>query len=209
MSSIRTVGEATGKPVRGEPTWGMATLYPHQGAWSEADYLALTTNRLIELADGCLEFPPMPSEWHELIADFLADQLKAFVRPRGLGKVLPAGIRLRTVPGKFRQPDVVFLRTERFHLRTPAHWESADLVVEVVSRDDPDRDWVDKRVEYAAAGVAEYWIVDPRDRSVTIFALDGEATRYREAGRFGDGQCAVGVLLAGFAIDVTALFAAV
>ena len=39
----------------GEPTWEMASFYPRQGEWTEADYLALNTNRMVELSDGCLE----------------------------------------------------------------------------------------------------------------------------------------------------------
>ena len=41
------------------------------------------------------------------------------------------------------------------------HWTGADLVIEVVSPDDPDLDLVVKRQEYAQAGIPEYWIVDP------------------------------------------------
>ena len=56
---------------RGEPTWEMALLHPLQGAWSESEYLALHTNRLIEYADGCLEFLPMPTLFHQAIVLFL------------------------------------------------------------------------------------------------------------------------------------------
>ena len=45
------------------------------------------------------------------------------------------------------------------------YWLGADLVVEVVSPDRPERDLVDKRIDYAVrqAGIPEYWVVDPRD----------------------------------------------
>ena len=52
---------------RGEPTWELALLFPFQGEWTESAYLALDTNRLIELSDGCLEFLPMPTVLHQLI----------------------------------------------------------------------------------------------------------------------------------------------
>ncbi len=38
-----------------EPTYAVAELFPPQGQWTEAEYLALNTNRLIELSDGKLE----------------------------------------------------------------------------------------------------------------------------------------------------------
>ena len=42
------------------------------------------------------------------------------------------------------------------------------LVVEVVSPNQEKRDYRYKRTEYAARGIAEYWIVDPMLKQVTI-----------------------------------------
>ena len=54
-------------------------------------------------------------------------------------------------------------------------WEGADLVMEVVSDDDRRRDVVTKRLEYAKAGIAEYWIVDPQQATITVLKLaDGK-----------------------------------
>ncbi len=43
------------------------------------------------------------------------------------------------------------------------------LVVEVVSPNQASRDYRYKRSEYAARGIAEYWIVDPIAQKVTVF----------------------------------------
>jgi hypothetical protein len=46
-----------------EPAWEVATFFPMQGDWTEADYFALERNSgnwMIELNNGRLEFPPMP-----------------------------------------------------------------------------------------------------------------------------------------------------
>jgi len=42
------------------------------------------------------------------------------------------------------------------------------LVVEIVSPSQENRDYRYKRPEYAARGIAEYWIVDPIAQKVTI-----------------------------------------
>lgn len=66
----------------------------------------------------------------------------------------------------------------------------------VVSEDDPGRDYVTKRREYASAGVAEYWIVDRAQRRITVLRLqDGQ---YVEHGQFGEGQNATSYRFAGF-----------
>jgi len=84
------------------------------------------------------------------------------------------------------------------------YWTGADLVMEVVSPDAPERDLVEKRREYAEAGIPEYWIVDPRDRSVTVLTLVDHA--YREHGRFVPGQEATSALLPDFTVATAAIF---
>jgi len=193
-----------------EYAWEVATLYPLQGHWTESEYLSLTdsTNQRIELVDGRLEFLAMPTEIHQELIEILFFALKQFVEDRQLGRVRFTGIRVRTVPGKIREPDVMFLRKENFHLRHNRAWDGIDLAMEVVSDDPKDRqrDYVDKLAEYAAAGIAEYWIVDYQERVVIVNKLvDGE---YAEQGPFVAGDQAASVLLEGFVIDVQALFEA-
>jgi Uma2 family endonuclease len=79
--------------------------------------------------------------------------------------------------------------------------------MEVVSADKSGRDLVEKRAEYAAAGIPEYWIVNPLHCTITVLTLEG--VTYREHGVFAPGARATSVLLAGFAVDVRAAFAAV
>jgi Uma2 family endonuclease len=191
---------------RGEPTWEMARFYPAQGEWTESEYLALETNQLIELSDGLLEFLPMPTILHQLIVDFLHNLLQAFVAIHASGLVLFAPLPVRLWAGKIREPDVLYLKPERIR-DLPRYPEGADLVMEVVSGayEDRERDLKDKRVEYAAAKIAEYWIVDPEEQRITVLTLDGDT--YREHGVFRPGERATSVLLPGFGVDVAAVFA--
>jgi Uma2 family endonuclease len=189
--------------------WELATLYPPQGAWSEDAYLDLTdgTNRRIELVDGRLEFLPMPTELHQALVGFLYHALLNFVTKHSLGIVPFPPLRVRVPGGRCREPDLLFLRNENFHLRSNRIWKGADLLVEIVSGDPKDRkrNYEDKLADYAAANVVEYWIVDPERRTVTVHRLDGE--RYTVQGEFCPGQTATSALLPGFAIDVATLFA--
>lgn len=190
----------------GSPTWDFTRLPPNQGEWTVNEYLALDGNHLVEYSDGVLEALPMPTEEHQLIVAFLYEVVKAFVESRRLGKVLFAPLRVKLGEGKFREPDVVFLLAENAARRGNKFWRGADLVMEVVSADDPDRDLESKRAEYAQAGIGEYWIVDPRDRTITVLALDAPAGAYSPAGRYGCGDVARSILLAGFSVAVTPVF---
>jgi hypothetical protein len=54
-----------------EPLWELAELFPEQGNWTEADYMRLPGNRLIEFSDRKVEFLPMPNQRHQEIVGFL------------------------------------------------------------------------------------------------------------------------------------------
>ncbi len=138
---------------------------------------------------------------------FLYHALLQFVTKAGLGIVPYAPLRVRMPNGKYREPDVMFLRKENFHLRSNRIWNGADLLMEIVSGDPKDRqrDYQDKLTDYAGAKISEYWIVDFERRIVTVHRLDGDP--YAIHGEFKNGQQATSVLLSGFAVDVATLFA--
>ena len=63
---------------------------------------------------------------------------------------------------------------------------------------------MEKRLDYAEAGIPEYWIVDPRDETVTVLTLHkGE---YVEHGVFARGDSASSPLFDGVSVDVGAVF---
>ncbi len=189
----------------GEPMWAVAEVFPLQGDWSEAEYLAFTNdiNRLVELSDGFLEMLPMPTDQHQGTAGYLYDELRAFGRTRG-GVVRFAPLRIQLRSGKFREPDMVYLVDRDDPRRGAKYWMGADLVMEVVSDSpqDRERDLVTKRREYAEAGIAEYWIVDPETESITVLTLVEDSNVYAEHDIFVRGETATSVLLAGFAVSV-------
>ena len=83
------MGEIIDKPeLEHEPTWDVAQLFSPQGDWSEAEYLALDTNHLVEFSQGYVEFLPMPTLSHQLIVLFLYKALDSFVSVARLGSVL-------------------------------------------------------------------------------------------------------------------------
>ena len=180
-------------------------VLPPQGAWSDEEYLWLTDrcNRLIEFTDGHVQELPMPTFTHQAVLLALYRLFHDYLTPRG-GVAMVAGLRMRIREGKFREPDLLLLRDRSDPRCQDRYWLGADLVVEVVSPDDPNRDVVEKRADYAEARIPEYWIVDPRDETITVLALEGDA--YVEHGVHAAGDTATSRLLDEFAADVTAVF---
>ena len=204
----QTMAYPTTKPADApELTWEIARLFPAQGHWSEEEYLALDTNHLIEFSLGRLEILPMPTQSHQLRVIALFELLRNFVRKEELGTVLLAPMRVQLWPGKFREPNILFMSTQNDDRRSDRFWEGADLVMEVVSPDDPERDKVTKRREYAQAEIPEYWIVDPADASITVLTLQGQ--EYALHGEFVSGETATSVLLNRFTVEVAVVFSEV
>ena len=135
-------------------------------AWCDEDTRA-------EWVDGeVIIMSPANLEHCDLNA-WLIRVLGTFVEEHGLGVVLPdATIRLARQRRR-RVPDVWFLAESRRHLLSENHIEGPpDLVIEIVSPDSLSRDWREKYLEYQAAGVREYWIIDPMARHVEAYALE-------------------------------------
>src|SRR5437868_9206028 len=147
-------------------------LLPLQGLWTEQQYLKLTdqTPHLIEFTDGILEVLPMPTDKHQAISQFLFLAFLAVVLPIG-GKVQYAPLRLQIREGKFREPDLLLLRDANDPRRQNRFWLGADLVVEIVSLDDPERDTGVKRIDYAEGGIPEYRIVNPEEETIAVLRL--------------------------------------
>lgn len=158
-----------------EPAWDVARLFPPQGGWSEDEYLSLPGNHLIEFDHGRIEVLGMPSELHQRLVAFLYRALVELASTSGLGTVLFAPFPIKLWEGKIREPDIVFMRREHASRRQDNYWRGADLVMEVMSPDDPRRDSDIKKREYAMAGIPEYWLIDPAGRTVTVFFFEDGA----------------------------------
>lgn len=202
VSVVNDVNQAAGvlpESRPGDPTWEVVQFFPAQGEWTEAAYLGLQTNHLVELSDGVLEVLPMPTHQHQMIVAFLYGLLKAFVDGHAPGIVLFAPLRMRLGQGKFREPDTLYMKAAHKH-RIHEYWDGADLVMEVVSPSKPEHDRQTKRDEYARTGIPEYWIVDVVEKKIQVLTLDGAS--YRLHGEFGPSDSATSALLPGFTVAV-------
>jgi Uma2 family endonuclease len=195
-AAVRMVREADGLAI---------DLEPLQGLWTQAQYLKLTdhTRYLVEFTDGRIEVLPMPTEHHQLILAYLYRAFWTFLHTTG-GIVLFAALRVQVRQDMFREPDLLLLLDANDPRSQNRYWLGADLVVEVVSEDNPERDTVTKVADYAEARIPEYWIVNPLDETISVLTLDGAA--YATHGLFARGMLATSKLLEGFRVEVDAVF---
>ena len=191
----------------GEPAWEVTYLFPPQGQWNDSDFLRIHTNQMAELVNGRLEILPMPTWRHQLIVDFLVTNFKDHIKRCGhAGVTLFAPLPSPLFPGTIREPDILYVSQENIPSGTDHYPSKLDLVMEVVSEgaEARKRDYVDKRADYARAGIAEYWIVDPEMSRVTVLSLEG--CDYRVHCECNSGNTVRSAMFADFEIRVDDIF---
>lgn len=143
---------------------------------SYEDFLAwaLQQEHSTEWVNGDV-FVYMPaSPLHQELVHFLDNLLGMFIRFLKLGKLYLGPMQMK-LPATGREPDLFFVsaanlgRVAEKRLNGPA-----DLVIEIISDESVTRDREEKFYEYEAAGIPEYWIIDPRPnrRRAYFYQLD-------------------------------------
>jgi len=184
----------------------IAQLWPLQGDWTETDYFTLPdTNRLIELSEGKLIMPPHPTETHQRVVLSLVLAFQSFVDAHNLGIIRFAPLPVRLWPDKIREPDILYVSHAHADRIGEQAYGPPDLVVEITSASTRRTDRVEKFVEYARAGIAEYWLVEPEVKTIEVFIL--EAGAYVLLVKAGPGGKAQSKLLEGFEVEVNKVFA--
>ena len=145
----------------------------------------------------------MPTLQHQRLLKMLLHAVEAASPAQSL--VLFSPLPTKLFPGTIREPDLLYISPEHLPASDVDYPTKIDLVMEIVSdgNEARKRDYEDKRLDYAKAGIAEYWIVDPKNQTVTVLVIAGD--HYNNHGLFVAGQTATGLLLANLAIDVAAL----
>lgn len=112
---------------------------------------------------------------------------------------------MTTFPRNDYEPDVMFFGPAKAAMIEPdtLRFPIPDLIVEVLSPTTEARDRGVKFQDYAAHGVAEYWIVDPDAETVEPYRLDGDT--YPPVERMAEGVLTSDVV-PGFEIPVRAIF---
>jgi Uma2 family endonuclease len=155
-------------PAEEEWTMSMATVRRNSGAWTLDELHRLPDDgNKYEVLRGELFVTPAPAVEHEIIAARLARLLEPYVERNALGLVFRPRAIVR-VDGSEVEPD---LMVRRLAPDRSTKWEdqpAPSLVVEIVSPTTRRRDREEKREFYLDVGIAEYWIIDPERKEVSV-----------------------------------------
>jgi Uma2 family endonuclease len=124
-----------------------------------------------QLVQGELLMSPSPTYEHQRVVAKLGTWLFQWVERLGLGEVIFAPMDVYLSETDVYQPDIVFVAQGRLKLTEEGKIEGApDMVIEVLSPGTAYYDLRTKKDVYEAAGVREYWIVDPIQKSIEIYS---------------------------------------
>ena len=178
-----------------------------QGSYTLEDYYALPDDVRMELIDGRLYEMEAPTTFHQALGDEIRMQFSMHIKAKkGLCMTLtsPLDVQLDRDNRTMLQPDVVIV-CDREKFKRGIVYGAPDLVAEVLSKSTQNRDLIIKLNKYYAAGVREYWIVDPGEKKIRVYLFSGEEPfQYHEYDR--DSVVPVGIFGGECTVDFKAIF---
>jgi Uma2 family endonuclease len=182
--------------------------------YTYADYLTWLDDKRRELINGFVHLMSAPMRRHAGVSIELIALIRAFIKnKKGKCKVYHAPFDVRLpLHGSVDdnkiydvvQPDICVI-CDLSKLDDKGCIGAPDLIIEVLSPSTLKYDWNYKFNLYEAAGVREYWIVNPKEKTATIFLLQPDG-KYDLGTVYDNNQKAPVYILEGLEIDLEEIF---
>ena len=138
-------------------------------------YEALPEDERVEIFEGIVYDMASPSQIHQALSMQLSTVINNYI----LGKKGPCSIfyapfdvKLSDTPLIIVQPDIMIV-CDKDKLDDKRCNGAPDFIIEIVSYGNPSDDYIRKLYYYKNYGVREYWIVDPKRKTVTVNYFEG------------------------------------
>ena len=183
--------------------------------FSFADFMRIPeTNRIMEILNGVLSLFAAPVTVHARITSKLTYRFFSLIeKKKGKCHVYHNPFCVRLSPDgstdndkiyNVVQPDICVI-CDLSKLDRIGCFGPPDLIVEVISPKHRKRDVVEKFNLYEVSGVREYWIIDPKAKTLKVFLLQPDG-RYDLGTVYECNQKVPVHILAGLEIDLNEIF---
>lgn len=138
-------------------------------------YESLPDEKRMEVFDGIVYDMASPSQIHQSISMQLSTVINNYIlRKKGPCSIFsaPFDVKLSDNPLTIVQPDIMVI-CDKNKLDGKRCNGAPDFIIEIVSPGNPADDYIRKLYYYKNYGVREYWITDPRRKTVTVNYFEG------------------------------------
>ncbi len=181
--------------------------------YTYADYLQWKFEERVELIKGRIfKISPAPNSKHQLVSIKLSSRLFTFLEGKNC-QVYAAPFDVR-LPAKNKkrdneittvvQPDICIICDES-KIDKLGCIGAPDLVIEILSPGNTEKEIKIKFELYEEAGIKEYWIVYPVEESIAVFLLN-EGGKFNGAKIYAAGDRIESGAVNGLAIDMNDIF---
>lgn len=155
---------------------------PKSNTYTIDDIYALPEGQRAELIDGQIYDMAPPSPMHQELVMELSATLRDYIKKNGGPcKVYPApfAVFLNEDDRNYVEPDISVI-CDSSKVDNRGCQGAPDFIIEIVSPNSQRMDYLTKLFKYRTAGVREYWIVNPLQRTVQVYSFEGteDSTQY-------------------------------
>ena len=138
------------------------------------DIYALPEGERAELIDGHIYYTAPPNRTHQKISMELSARILEYIRShKGKCEVYaaPFAVYLDETSGTYVEPDISVI-CDKNKLDERGCKGAPDWIIEIVSPSSKQLDYLVKLLKYQAAGIREYWIVDPMKNRTIVYNFE-------------------------------------
>ncbi|MDE6913104.1 MAG: Uma2 family endonuclease [Lachnospiraceae bacterium] len=149
---------------------------PQEKNYTIEDIYALPEGQRAELIDGRIYMMVPPSTKHQQLVSEFTITIGSYIRSKGGNcSVFPApfAVFLNEDDRNYVEPDISVICNKN-KLDERGCNGAPDWIIEITSPSNTENDYNIKLFKYRTAGVREYWIVNPRTKTVTVYDFEKE-----------------------------------
>ena len=149
---------------------------PGEKSHTIKDIYSLPEGQRAELIDGDMYMMAPPSRIHQELVMELSATIRDYVKSKeGSCKVYPApfAVFLNADDRNYVEPDVSVI-CDRDKLNNKGCVGAPDWIIEIVSPSSQRMDYLIKLVKYHEVKIREYWIVNPKTKTIHVYSLEGD-----------------------------------